>query len=190
MPRERNKTLTGLAGTESALGAPAPPAQRLQGFLPESPWDADAINARRLALLCAAATTRPHDSGVLIIDETGDRKDEVKTVHVVHQYLGSVGKIANGIVAVSSVWADADPAFRTKPRLAVALIDAAVVAGFSSRAVVADCSYGEHAAFVGALREAGLPFVLALRAKQGRWAPAEAAHTPEEAARDAPWASP
>ena len=83
-----------------------------------------------------------------------------------------------------------DPAFRTKPQIAVELVDAALEAGIPFRAVVADCLYGEHAEFVGALWEAGLPFVLALRAKQGRWAPAEAAHTPEEAAREVPWESP
>jgi hypothetical protein len=55
---------------------------------------------------------------------------------------------------------------------------------------VADCLYGEHAEFVSALWQAGLPFVLALRASRGRWAPAEAAPTPEEAARAVPWASP
>jgi len=212
LPRERNKTLTGLAGTEPDLGAQAPPAQRLQWFLSESPWEAEAINARRLELLCADLPTRPHDGGVLVIDETGDRKDGKQTAHVAPQYLGSVGKIANGIVAVSSAWADAalyyplhvqpytpagrlpkgksDPAFRTKPQIAVELVDAALEAGIPFRAVVADCLYGEHAEFVGALWEAGLPFVLALRAKQGRWAPAEAAHTPEEAAREVSWESP
>jgi hypothetical protein len=49
--------------------------------------------------------------------------------------------------------------------------------------------YGEHADFVGALWAAELPFVLALRATRGRWAPAEAAHTPEDAARAVPWES-
>jgi len=52
LPRERNKTLTGLAGAEPVLGAQAPPAQRLQWFLSEAAWDAEAVNDRRLALLC------------------------------------------------------------------------------------------------------------------------------------------
>ena len=51
LPRERNKTLTGLAGTEPVVGAQAPPAQRLQWFLSEAAWDAAAINDRRLELL-------------------------------------------------------------------------------------------------------------------------------------------
>jgi SRSO17 transposase len=36
----------------------------------------------------------------------GDRKDGSATDHVARQYLGSVGKIDNGIVAVTTLWAD------------------------------------------------------------------------------------
>ena len=39
LPRERNKTLTGLAGTEPVVGAQQPEVQRLQWFLSESAWD-------------------------------------------------------------------------------------------------------------------------------------------------------
>jgi SRSO17 transposase len=212
LPRERNKTLTGLAGTEPVLGAQAAPAQRLQWFLSEAAWDAEALTARRLELLLADPATRPHEGGVLVIDETGDRKDGTKTAHVAHQYLGSVGRIANGIVSVTSLWADEDvyyplhvvpytparrlpngkddPAFRTKPQLAVELIDAAVAAGFSFRAVVADCLYGEHPAVQTALWEGALPYVMGLRAHRGSWAPADDPHTPEDAARVVPWDSP
>jgi len=212
LPRERNKTLTGLAGTEPVVGAQAPPAQRLQWFLSESAWDADALTARRLELLCRDPATRPHDGGVLIIDETGDRKDGTKTAHVAHQYLGSVGKIAHGIVSVTSLWADEDvyyplhvapytpasrldkgkedPAFRTKPQLAVELIDAAIEAGFAFRAVVADCLYGEHPGVQTALWEGAIPYVMGLRAHRGSWAPADDPHTPEDAARVVPWKSP
>ena len=42
---------------------------------------------------------------MLIIDGTGDRKDGSATDHVARQYLGSVGKIDNGIVAVTTLWA-------------------------------------------------------------------------------------
>src|SRR5262249_27057766 len=139
LPRERNKTLTALAGAVPIVGAQHPEVQRLQFFLSESFWEAEALNARRLELLFADPPTRSHDGGVLVIDETGDRKDGIKTAHVAKQYLGSRGKIENGIVAVTSLWADervhfplhvrsytpvarlpegkADPSFRTKPRL-------------------------------------------------------------------------
>ncbi len=212
LPRERNKTLTGLAGTEPVVGAQAPPAQRLQWFLSEAAWDAEALTARRLELPCRDPATRPHDGGGLIIDETGDRKDGTKTAHVAHQYLGSVGRIANGSVSVTSLWADEDgyypvhvvpytpakrlakgkedPAFRTKPQLAVELIDAAIAAGFAFRAVVADCLYGEHPGVQTALWEGAIPSVMGLRAHRGSWAPADDPHTPEDAARVVPWESP
>jgi DDE superfamily endonuclease len=212
LPRERNKTLTGLAGAEPIVQAQAGPVQRLQFFLSEAAWDAEALNDQRLALLRADAATAPTAEGVLVIDETGDRKDGKKTAHVARQYLGSVGKVANGIVAVSSLWADervyyplhlapytparrlprgkSDPAFRTKPQIAAALVRAARVAGFPFRAVVADCLYGESPDFTQALWAADVPYVLSLRPSRGTWGPADAAHTPREAAQELAWESP
>jgi SRSO17 transposase len=209
LPRERNKTLTALAGTEPVIGAPAPPAQRLQWFLSEAAWDVAAITARRLELLLGDPATAPTDAGVLIIDETGDPKDGSKTPHVAKQSLGSLGKVAHGIVAVSTVWADAaiyyplhvrpytpasrlpggqqDPAFRTKPQLAVELVDQAIDAGVRFRAVVADCLYGTNAAFEAALWTTHIPFVLDLRPSRGTWGPAEGPHTPVDAARLVAW---
>lgn len=211
LPRERNKTLTALVGAEPIVGAQHPEVQRLQFFLSESPWDAEAINARRLELLLADPPSQPHDGGVLVIDETGDRKDGTKTAQVGRQYLGSRGKIENGIVAVSSLWADeriyypldvrpytpagrlprgkADPAFRTKPQLAMELVDAALERGVSFRAVVADCLYGENADFAGVLEEAGLPDVLGVKPSTGIWAPSDAIHSPREAVHELRWES-
>jgi SRSO17 transposase len=212
LPRDRNKTLTALAGTEPVVGAQHPAAQQLQYFLSEAAWEAPAVNARRLELLLADPATAPHAAGVLVIDDTGDRKAGEHTAHVGRQYLGSVGKLDNGIVAVTSLWADArvyyplhvapytparrlprglaDPAFRTKPQLAVQLVAAAGAAGVPFRAVVADCAYGDSLAFEEGLWEAGLPFVLALKPKKGHWAPMDDAHTPVEAAQDVPWRGP
>jgi SRSO17 transposase len=69
-------------------------------------WDADAITAQRLALLMQAGGSAPSANGVLVNDDMCDRKDGHATDHVSHQYLGSVGKTDNGIVAVTSLWAD------------------------------------------------------------------------------------
>src|ERR671912_2051098 len=69
LPRERNKTLTALAGAEPIVGAQTPTVQRLQFFLSESPWDADAVNACRLARLLGDPATTPHEQGVLVIDD-------------------------------------------------------------------------------------------------------------------------
>jgi hypothetical protein len=113
-------------------------------------------------LLLEDPATAPHDQGVLVVDDSGDRKAGNKTAHVARQYLDSLGKTDNGIVAVTSLWADErvcwpvdvvpytpgsrlakgkrDPAFRTKPQLAVELVQAARKAQIGFRAVVADCT--------------------------------------------------
>jgi hypothetical protein len=145
LPRHRNKTLTGLAGAEPIAGAQHREVQRLQWFLTESAWDHEVVNERRVRRLCEDPATAPHD-GALVVDDTGDRKDGTATAHVARQYLGSVGKVDNGIVAMTSLWADErcywpvqavpytpaarlpggerDPWFKTKPRLAVELVEA------------------------------------------------------------------
>ena len=211
-PRDRNKTLTALAGAEPVTGAQHPAVQRLQFFLSESRWDADRVNARRLELLLADPETAPHGGGVLVIDDSGDRKDGTKTAHVGRQYLGRYGKTDNGVVTVTTVWADErvyypvhavpytpakhfakgknDPAFRTKLAIGADLAVRARAAGFTFRAVVADSAYGDQDGFRAELAEAGLPFVMALRPRRGTWARAAAAHTPVEAARALAWGGP
>jgi SRSO17 transposase len=212
LPRDRNKTLTALADAEPITGAQHRQVQRLQWFLSESSWDHEAVNQQRIALLQADPATAPHGQGVLVIDDTCDRKDGSATAHVARQYLGSVGKTDNGIVAVTSLWADArcywplhlvpytpasrlakgksDPGFRTKPQLAAELVGAAQQAKIPFRAVVADCFYGDNPGFVEALGRAGVAFVLALKPRKGTWAPADAPHTPVEAARELGWGGP
>jgi len=101
LPRDRNKTLTGLGGAELIAGAQHREVQRLQWFLSESAWDHEQVNEQRLQLLCEDPATTPHAAGALVIDDTGDRKDGTATAHVARQYLGSVGKIDDGIVAVN-----------------------------------------------------------------------------------------
>jgi SRSO17 transposase len=95
LARDRNKTMTALAGAEPILGAQHAAVQGLQWFLSESTWDAEQVNHRRLALLLGDPATAPHDQGALVWDDTGDRKAGTKTAHVARQYLGSVGKTDN-----------------------------------------------------------------------------------------------
>jgi SRSO17 transposase len=82
-----------------------------------------------------------------------------------------------------------DPAFRTKPQIAVELVESARQAHIPFRAVVADCLYGENPAFEGAMWKAKVPYVLSLRPRKGRWAQEEAVHTPQEAAERMGWNS-
>ncbi|MFE7394851.1 IS701 family transposase [Streptomyces sp. NPDC057582] len=212
LPRDRNKTLTCLAGTEPVVGAQHPSVQRLQFFLSESTWDHERVNARRVELLLADPATAPHAVGVLVIDDSGDRKDGKATAHIGRQWLGRLGKTDNGIVTVTTCWADenlyyplhavpyspahhfpkgrSDPGFRTKLQIAAELARTANAAGVVFRAVAADCAYGDHDGFRRQLGEAGLPFVMALKPSHGTWAYGKDAYTPVDAARALTWTDP
>jgi SRSO17 transposase len=204
LPRDRNKTLTSLAGTEPVVGAQHKAVQGLQWFLTEATWDHQRVNQRRVELLLGDLATAPNDQGALVLDDSGDRKAGRRTAHVARQWLGSLGKTDNGIVAVTSLWASErvswpidvvpstpasrlprgtrDPAFRTKPQLAAALVQAARKAQISFRAVVADCLYGDNEGFTQALGQAKVADVLAVKPRKGAWAPADETHTPQAAA--------
>ena len=106
LPTERNKTLTGLANTEPYVGAQHARAQGLHWFLSESNWQERQVQERRLRLLLKEPSTAPHDQGVLVIDEHGDRKRGHKTAHIGKQSLANLGKLDTGVVSVTSLWAD------------------------------------------------------------------------------------
>ncbi len=74
-----------MAGAEPIVEAQSADVQRLQFFLSESGWDAEAVNEKRLALLVSDPATAPHADGVLVIDDTGDRKAGTHTDHVARQ---------------------------------------------------------------------------------------------------------
>jgi hypothetical protein len=136
-------------------------------------------------LMLADPESAPVESGALVIDETGDRKDGKATAHVGQQYLGGIGKIENGVVSVSSLYADErlyyplevepytpahhfeggkmDPAFRTKPQIALELVERAIEMEVPFRAVVGDILYGEHRELRRALQGRGIPYVLAVK---------------------------
>ncbi len=212
LPQERNKTLTALANTEPVVGAQQPPAQNLQWFLSESTWEAEALTDRRIALLCADPLTAPQAQGVLVIDEHGDRKWGTKTAHVGRQYLANLGKTDNGVVSVTSLWADeslyyplhvepympashfargkADPGFRTKRQIATELVGRARTAGIPCRAVVADSFYGEDESLRQQLRTWGLGYVLALQPSHCWWHLEGTIGSLQEAVEAAPWGGP
>jgi len=135
-----------------------------------------------LKLLTVRPETALHPRGVLVIGDSGHRKAGRATAHVARQYLGSIGKIDNGIVVVSTLWADErvyyplhavpytparwfaggkdDPDFATKPQRAADLVEQARWARVPFAAVVADSAYGpsDTTTLVAALhRAAGCP---------------------------------
>src|SRR5258706_5063154 len=102
-----------------------------------------------------------------MVDETGNPKRGSRIVLAAQQYLGKLGHVANGVVAVTSHRADGsrhaplgvkpyrpasrlpkgrkDPDFHTKPQLAWRLIEEARAAGIPFRLLVADSVYGQRA---------------------------------------------
>jgi SRSO17 transposase len=208
LPREHNKALTVLASL-----VPDTKRQSLHHFLHDSPWDGSALNRRRLSLWQKRPDLAPHAQGVLIVDETGDRKRGHGIVLAAQQYIGRLGHTANGVVSVTSHWSDgqrhvplgvrayrpasrleggkADPRFRTKPELAWELVEEARAVGIPFRVVVGDCIYGENYKLESRLFGARIGYVLALRANHGTWQFVEDEQnpppfTPAEAAKRAP----
>ncbi|MET8536750.1 transposase [Streptomyces sp. NPDC005065] len=139
-----------------------------------------------------------------MIDDSGDRKDSKATAHIGRQWLGRLGKTDNGIVTVTTCWADenlyyplhsvpyspahhfpkgkSDPDFRTKLQIAAEPARTAKAAGVAFRAVAADGAYGDQDSFRRQLDKAGLPFVMALKPSHGTWAYGKDAYTPADAA--------
>ena len=177
------------------------------------PPDAEALNRRRLAHWQAHPYLGPHAGGVLILDETGDPKRGHRIVLAAQQYLGKLGHVANGVVAVTSHWADGsrhmpvgvkpyrpasrlpkgrkDPDFQTKPALAWQLIEEARAAGIPFRLVVADSVYGENLTLESRLYAAHIPYIMGLRPSHGTWQQVDdpanpPAFTPAEAAQRLP----
>jgi SRSO17 transposase len=74
-------------------------SQSLHHFLANSPWSTTEFKTRRLTSTLKALKK---EKITVIIDETGDRKKGKKTDYVARQYLGSVGKVDNGIVSVNA----------------------------------------------------------------------------------------
>jgi len=133
---------------------------------------------------------------------------------VARQYIGSRGKVEEGIVAVTTCWADEnvywpvhtvpyqpastlplgrkDPGFRTKGQLASSLVKRAVAAGIGFRALVADSEYGPShgTALVDDLDNNGVPFVVALMPNTEIRQNAGPPITPAAAAAAVPFTSP
>lgn len=144
-----------------------------------------------------------HPEGVLVVDETGFVKQGKHSVGVARQYCGTLGKIANcqigvflgyagpqgyagidGSLFIPQQWfqdqercrkAGIPPGtgHRTKPQLALEMLERALDAGVPARWVTADEVYGSDGKFRRALERRGQAYVLAVRSneKPSTWPP-------------------
>jgi SRSO17 transposase len=169
---------------------PGTSEQRLQGLLTAIDWDEDDLNRQRVERLLTLPT---EGDGVLVVDDTGFAKQGRSSVGVARQYSGTLGKTGNCQVTVNCHYAertiawpiatrlylpehwadDADRrkrakvpegiAFRTKPQIALELIDRARDWGVRWACVTADADYGDNPNFLEGPERRRQRYVVAVR---------------------------
>jgi len=171
---------------------------RLLTFLRDSPWD-DRKVRRESARYAVDAIQKQEPVTTWIIDDTGFAKQGRCSVGVQRQYSGTLGKVGNCQIGVSlsvatrhehvpidfalympKSWTE-DPercekarvpddlVFKTKPELALDLIDRAMEDKSPGSIVLADTAYGNSSAFRNALRAHNLDFGVAVQASTMVW---------------------
>nr|WP_244225100.1 IS701 family transposase [Corallococcus sicarius] len=165
--------------------------QRLLHFAVDSKWS-DRDVRREAARYALEAMVQRESVEVWIVDDTGFLKQGKHSVGVQRQYTGSAGKITNCQIGVSlSVatrtehlpldfelylpegWANdaarrrearipADVTFKTKPQLALQMIERAVEDGVPPGVVLGDTAYGTSSQFRAHLRSLGLHYAVAV----------------------------
>lgn len=175
----KRKSLPRLAKTAQAEH------QALHHFLANAEWSVDTLRAIRLRLTRDALAGRPL---LLCIDETGDRKKGHTTDYAASQYIGNLHGLANGVVSVNAYGVldsvtfplafrfykpktrlKGGDSYKSKPQLAVELIQELQAQGFRFSVVLADSLYGESGEFLAALHRLGLQYVVAIRSNHGVW---------------------
>jgi len=175
----KRKSLPRLAQTAKA------DPQALHHFLAEADWSVEQVRARRLEVTRQALRERPF---ILCIDETGDRKKGKTTDYAASQYIGNIHGLANGVVSVNAYGVldtvtfplacridkperrlKPGDVFKSKPQLAVELIQELATQGFHFSVVLADSLYGESYDFTSALERLGLSYVVAIRSNHVVW---------------------
>lgn len=182
LPRKSLPALARFLGLDDAQG--------LHHMLTSERIATDELRRLRTGLIRAAIGHRPV---TLLIDETGDRKKGKTTDYVSRQYLGSLGKVDNGLVTVHVVALVGQVTFpllfevfkpekrlkpgerpRSKVKIARALLDEVASWGLAVELVVADALYGEATDFIQTLRQHAWRYAVAVRSDHAVWLPEEA----------------
>jgi SRSO17 transposase len=169
---------------------PGTSEQRLHGLLTSIDWDEQDLNRQRIGIMLRLPS---EGDGVLIFDDTGFAKQGRCSVGVARQYSGTLGKTGNCQVTVNCHYAERtiawpvstrlylpepwardaerrkttkvpeEVAFRTKPQIALELLDQARSWGGRWACVTADAGYGDNPNFLAGLEERRQPYVVAVR---------------------------
>lgn len=159
--------------TASGMGRALPgiSGQRLQSFLTRAAWDSGEMDRLRIGQMVQGASV---GNGVLVVDDTGFAKKGRHSVGVARQYSGTLGRVDNCQIVVSTHYVDSlydwpvlarlylperwakDRArcrraqvpkaarFQTKGQIALQLIEEGRAAGVIPRAVLIDAGYGNQ----------------------------------------------
>jgi SRSO17 transposase len=157
--------------------------QSLHHFLRDAVWDIKKMRETRLWLTKMFVGEREI---ILCIDETGDKKKGKSTDYVTRQYIGNLGKTENGIVSVNAYGVvdgityplllqifqpknrlKPGDKYKTKPQIAVEIIQELKAWGFKIQLVLADSLYGESGDVIGCLEKLNLEFIVAIRSNHG-----------------------
>jgi SRSO17 transposase len=169
--------------------------QALQQFVNQSPWSTEQVRASLARKIEGEFVPEAY----WLIDEVSFPKQGKHSVGVAQQYCGALGKTANCQVAVSLDlgtgesstpldWALYLPeqwindkarrkkagipeavTFKSKPELALDLIDKVRNWGLSDRLVLADSAYGDGYGFRQALRDRNLHYVVQVSGDMTAW---------------------
>ena len=157
--------------------------QGLHHFLRESNWQVEQVRETRLWLTKLLIGER---EVILMIDETGDQKKGKSTDYVARQYIGNLGKTKNGIVSVNAYAVVEEMTYpllfkifkprkclkpgdeyKTKPKIALEMIQEIKKWGFRIKLVLADSLYGESGDVIRLLEQLKLSYIVAIRSNHG-----------------------
>lgn len=172
--------------------------QRLLHFLTDSSWD-DRPVRREAAREALGAMTARESIVSWVFDDTGFLKQGTHSVGVQRQYTGSAGKVTNCQIAVSlsittatlhlpidfelylpRSWLDdpgrraearipSDVVFKTKPELAIDMLERAVEDGWPRGVILGDAAYGDVIDFRSKVRELCFDYIFGVSSTAKVW---------------------